>query len=85
MQRPDIDSYEAMAAMGRVQTARFAGEWREVVGWWPTDEFDPRIAIPELCTYAKHLEAILRDWLAACPETCGQCEGVRKRAEEAVR
>ena len=32
-----------------------------------------------------YLETLLRDWLAACPETCGQCEGVRKRAEEAVR
>lgn len=44
-----------------------------------------RTAIPELCAYAKYLESILRDWLAACPETCGQCDGVRKRAEEAVR
>ena len=28
-------------------------------------------------------KAILRDWLTACPETCGQCEDVRARAEEA--
>jgi len=31
------------------------------------------------------LKAILRDWLDACPETCGQCEAVRERAEEAVK
>jgi hypothetical protein len=39
-----------------------------------------RTAIPELCAYTKHLETILRDWLDACPETCGQCEGVHERA-----
>jgi len=44
-----------------------------------------RTTIPELCAWAKHLEAILRDWLDACPETCGQCEGVHERAEEAVK
>ena len=26
------------------------------------------------------LKAIIRDWLDACPETCGQCEGVHERA-----
>ena len=31
------------------------------------------------------LKALLRYWLAACPETCGQCDDVRKRAEEAVK
>jgi hypothetical protein len=31
------------------------------------------------------LKALLRDWLAACPETCDQCDDVRKRAEEAVK
>ena len=31
------------------------------------------------------IKSLLRDWLAACPETCGQYDDVRKRAEEAVR
>jgi len=43
-----------------------------------------RTAIPELCAYAKHLETLLRDWLDACPETCGQCEVVRERARWTV-
>jgi len=28
-----------------------------------------------------YLESILRDWLAECPETCGQGDDVRERAE----
>lgn len=31
------------------------------------------------------LKALLRDWLAACPEACGQCDDVRKRTEKVVR
>jgi len=38
-----------------------------------------------LCAYAKHLETILRDWLAECPSMCGQGDDVRARAEEAVK
>ncbi len=30
------------------------------------------------------LQTIIRDWLAACPETCGRSDDVRKRVEEAV-
>ena len=107
MQRPDVEKYEALAAMGRISISLSGGEWGGCVEW-PVKRFDPRTAVPELCAYVKHLEkrldeltdrhvaymtawdkkmddtkAILRDWLTACPETCGQCEDVRARAEEA--
>ena len=44
-----------------------------------------RVGFPELCAYVRALESLIRDWLAACPETCGQCEHVHKAAEEVVR
>ena len=70
MKRPDVEKYEAMA---EAADAYIAEAWKDA----------SRAAIPELCAWAKRLAAILRDWLDACPETCGQCEGVHERAEEA--
>lgn len=83
MKRPDVEKYEALAAK--------PSPGPRVLPWQmaPKDEdlenYCFRTGVTELCAWAKHLEAILRDWLDACPETCGQCEGVRERAEEAVK
>jgi len=55
MQRPDVERYEAMAAMGRVAISLMGGEWGECVEW-PVNRFDPRTAIPELCAYIRELE-----------------------------
>ena len=44
-----------------------------------------RMGFAELCAYIRDLETLIRDWLDACPETCGQCEHVHKRAEEAAK
>ena len=41
--------------------------------------------VRELTIDKLNLKALIRDWLDACPETCGQCEHVHKAAEEAVR
>ena len=57
----------------------------------PEEDADCRLiaaskhAILELTLYIDGLETLIRDWLAACPETCGQCEHVHKAAEEVVR
>jgi hypothetical protein len=43
-----------------------------------------RTAIPELCAYVKHLEAIIRDWRGLCAQACGGSDECVERAEKVL-
>ena len=80
MSRPDVEKMDAF--LDSVLENSESWWWKEPVA--PLTDARRAVAfLTEATIHLKHLEAILREWLTVCPQTCGQCDEVRARAEEA--